>query len=237
MSQLDVVARTHRIKVPSGSAGTAFMIDIDDRQYVVTAKHLVQDSIDALHIFWDGNWQPLPVGLVGHCEGETDISVLYTNQDLPKMLYPEGSGLGIEPDLKLGEEVFFYGFPHGWSTPLSSGRGHVPLVKRGIVSGFFGAPLGSGEESLLIDGHNNPGFSGGPVVSVRNGQYKVAGVIAGYRYSYQEVYGTDSSGRVDESIIVGYLPENTGVVVAHNIKPALDMIEKNPIGLPLSQSV
>ena len=87
----------------------------------------------------------------------------------------------------------------------------MALVKQGIVSGFFGAPLGSGEESFFIDGHNNPGFSGGPVVTIRNGEYKVAAVIASYRHSFQKVYGTDSSGQIDESKVVGYLPENTGI--------------------------
>ena len=236
MSQLDVLSRTHLIRVPDGRTGTAFMLDIDGRQYIITAKHLVQESIDPLHLFWGGKWQLLPVGLIGHCEGETDISVLYTNQNIPKTVYPEGGGLGIETDLKLGEDVLFYGFPHGMNTPLGSGRGHVPLVKRGIVSGFFGAPLGSGEESLLIDGHNNPGFSGGPVVSTRSRNYKAAGVIASYRYSYQKVYGVDSSGQIDESEVIGYVAENTGVTLAHNIKPALDIIAKNPIGLSLDPS-
>ena len=233
MSQLDVVARTHRIMVSDGSTGTAFILDVESRQYIVTAKHIVQESTAPLRISWENEWRELPVGLVGHCEGETDISVLYTNQNIPKMFYPEGSGLSVETDLKLGENILFYGFPHGLSTPLGSGRGHVPLVKRGIISGFFGSPLGSGEESFLIDGHNNPGFSGGPVITIRNGEYKVAGVIASYRYSYQKVYGVDSSGQIDESKAIGYVAENTGVTLAHNIKPALDIIANNPIGLSL----
>ena len=236
MSQLDVVSRTYRIKVPDGRTGTAFMLDIDGHQYIITAKHLVQKSISPLRVYWEGVWQVLPVDLIGHCEGETDISVLYTNRNLPKMLYPEGGSLRVEIDLKLGEEILFYGFPHGWSTPLSNERGRVPLVKRGLVSGFFGAPLGSLQESFLIDGHNNPGFSGGPVVAIRNGEYKVSGVISGYRSSYQEVYGTDPSGQIDESKVVGYLAANTGIIVAHNIMPALNLIEDRPRGLRASET-
>lgn len=236
MSQLDVISRTHQIRVPDGRTGTAFMLDIDGRQYIITAKHLVQESISPLHVFWEKGWRLLPVGLVGHCEGGTDISVLCTNKNLPKVLYPDGSNVGTETDLKLAEEILFYGFPHGLSTPLSDERGHVALVKKGIVSGFFGAPLDSGESSFLIDGHNNPGFSGGPVISIRSRDYKVAGVIASYRYSYQKVYGADPSGQIDENEIVEYLPENTGIILAYNIKPALDIIAKNPIGLSLDPS-
>ncbi len=234
MSQLDVVSRTHQIMVPDGSTGTAFMLDIDSRQYIITAKHLVQESISPFNIYWEQGWQTIPVGLVGHCDGETDISVLHTIHNLPKMLYPKGSHLGIETDLKLAEEVRFYGFPHGMSTPRGEQSVPVALVNRGIISGFFGTPLGSGEESFLIDGHNNPGFSGGPVVTIRNGEYKVAGVIAGYRHSYQRVYGTDAFSQVDETSVIGYLPENTGIIIAYNINPALDIIAENPVGLPLS---
>ena len=233
MSQLDVVSRTHRIMMPNGTTGTAFTLDIECRQYIITAKHLVQQSFSPLHILRGKEWQPLPAGLVGHCEGETDISVLFTNQNLPKMAHPDGRNLDTETDLRLAEEVFFYGFPYGWHTSAGDGRIPVALVKRGIVSGFFGAPLGSFQESFLIDGHNNPGFSGGPVVTIRNGKDKVAGVIAGYRSSYEEVYGIDQSGGIDESKVVGSLAANTGILVAYNIKPALDIIAKNPIGLLL----
>ena len=234
MSQIDVIARTHRIKVPDGRTGTAFTLDIDGRQYIITAKHLVQKAITPLHILWASGWQSLPVDLVGHCDGESDISVLYTNVNLPDALHPEGRNIEIETDLKLAEEVRFYGFPLDLHTPRGDGMVPVALVKRGIVSGFFGAPLGSGNESLLIDGHNNPGFSGGPVVSIRSGEYKVAAVIASYRYHYQKVYGTDSSGQIDPNKTIGYVAENTGITLAHNIKPAIDIIADNPIGFPLS---
>ena len=234
MSQSDVLARIYQVRVPDGRTGTAFALDVDGHQYIITAKHLVGSLIGPLSISWVKGWEELHVGLVGHCEDEIDISVLYTNQNLPKIVNPNGDDLGIETDLKLAEEVRFYGFPHGLSTPLTSGF-PVAFVKRGIVSSFFGTPLGSGTESLFIDGHNNPGFSGGPVVTIRNGEYKVAAVIASYRYSLQKVYGTDSSGQIDEKKTIGYLPENTGITLAHNIKPALDIISKNPIGLSLKE--
>ena len=212
------------------------MIDIASRQYILTAKHLVRKAITPLSILWEGGWQPLPVKLVGHCKGETDISVLSTNQNLPMMLYPKGNNLDVEPDLKLSEDIRFYGFPHGLST--SRGKDSVPvaLVKQGIVSGFFGEPLGSSAESFYIDGHNNPGFSGGPVVTIRNGEYKVAGVVSGRKRSYQKVYGIDSLGQPDKSIATGYFPENTGIVMAHNIKPALDLILERPIGLSIPEA-
>ena len=208
--------------------------DIDGRQYIITARHLVKHSINPLSIALENGWTQILTSLVGHCKGETDISVLCTNQNLPKMVRPHGCNLGIETDLKLAEEILFYGFPHGLSTPLTSGH-PVALVKRGIVSDFFGVPLVNGTASLFIDGHNNPGFSGGPVVTIRNGEYKVAAVIASYRHNLQKVYGTSSSGQIDESKVVGYLPENTGITLAHNIKPALDIISKNPIGLSLKE--
>jgi len=233
MSQLTVVTRTHRIMVPDGRTGTAFMLDIDKRQYVITARHLLNKGISPFRIFFGNAWQSVDVGLVGHCEDDIDISVLHSNHNIPKLFDPDVRNLGIETDLKLGEEIRFFGFPHGLSTFLSSGRNQVALIKQGIISGFFGDSLGSGTESFIIDGHNNPGFSGGPVVSIRKGIFKVAGVISSYRINYQDVYGVRADGKVDKDMVVGYLPENTGITFAYNIKPALDIISKNPVGLSL----
>ncbi len=234
MKQSHVLARTYHIHVPTGETGTAFILDVESRRYVLTARHIVEGYTDSLNLRWRGKdgWLPFPAELVGHCKEDIDISVLTTELDLPSYLLPEGSELGIELDLKLSEEIYFYGFPYGMSTPREENDTSLALVKRGIISGFFGAALTSGEESFYIDGHNNPGFSGGPVVSVRNGIFRVAGVVSGIGHSYQKVYGTDENGLPDESEVVGHFPENTGIISAHNIKHALDLIRDNPVGFP-----
>ena len=101
----------------------------------------------------------------------------------------------------------------------------LPLVKKGIVSAIV---KNENMSIVLIDGHNNPGFSGGPVVfDVPDKGLHIAGVISSYRYDYQEVI--DDEGKRTRYRAMS----NTGIVLAHNIKHAIDAIEQNPNGMPL----
>ncbi len=200
------------------------MLDVGGFQYIVTARHVVLESVDNLSISWNGEWQRLPAELVGHCEGDTDISVLRTNRDFPKEVNPDCGDLDTENDLSLGEEVRFYGFPHGIGTLLSNAGHSVALVKHGIVSGFSGGPLTNKRGSILIDGHNNPGFSGGPLVTIRNNNYKVAGVISGYLNSRQKVFDKNAMEEIGRKEVIGYSAENSGIVIVHNIQSALDLM-------------
>ena len=85
----------------------------------------------------------------------------------------------------LGDEGFFMGFPYGLST---SDRGNtnagfpLPLLKKAV---FSGNSLMNDIYVLLLDGHNNPGFSGGPVLfkdRLKSGdnKYHLIGVISAY---------------------------------------------------------
>ena len=64
-----------------------------------------------------------------------------------------------------GQEVFFAGFPFGenlftTSTQTVNGLFPMPFVKKGIISA---EATENGATILYLDGHNNPGFSGGPI--------------------------------------------------------------------------
>ena len=86
--------------------------------------------------------------------------------------------------------------------------------------------LGLDDGPLLLDGHNNVGFSGGPVA--RRGtkeEQTVIGVVSGYRFDRQKVRdgdGNETSHTYDT---------NTGIVIAHDIRHALEIIAANPVGI------
>lgn len=177
MITANVIHRVFRIKYGKAT-GTAFTVDVDGKQYLVTARHIVDDVSGnaTLGILSNTEWIPLPTQLVGHADGETDITVLAANLRLtPPNLPMEASSAG----LTYGQDVFFLGFPYGIQGKVIFGdAGYpLPLVKKALVSALDGS--GS---VFLLDGHNNPGFSGGPVVFAPPGtyQYKVAAVIGGY---------------------------------------------------------
>ena len=93
--------------------------------------------------------------------------------------------------IKSGCEEFNRGFP-------------IPFVKKAIVSAI-------NNPVIYLDGHNNPGFSGGPLVfwDYAEKRRKIMGVISGY-YPHR-IPGTD-------------YPENSGIGIAYNIQYAKDLI-------------
>ena len=82
-----------------------------------------------------------------------------------------------------------------------------------------------GHQALIIDGHNNPGFSGGPVVFTKPGSndYKVAGVISGYKVQYEPVLLEKEGTGLEYAY-------NTGLVIAYQLYNGVEHLTQNPTG-------
>ena len=214
----NVIHRVFMIKY-GNSSGTAFTLDVAGKQYLITARHIVQELQDDenIEIFSNGSWAQLGVRLVGHGRGEADISVLATNEALtPAGLPMEATSKGVI----YGQDVYFLGFPYGFLGKYILGpHGYpLPFVKKATVSLFD-------EAIFLLDGHNNPGFSGGPVVFTepKKSEFKVAAVISSYRAVSEPIFaGNEATPRVYRY--------NTGIIVAHMIDEAIVLIEQKPVG-------
>lgn len=74
------------------------------------------------------------------------------------------------------------GYPFG-DTALTTRMENqiLPFIKRGTISAINGSKPDA--VVLYIDGFNNPGFSGGPIVywEFKKRAYRVLGVVQGYR--------------------------------------------------------
>lgn len=172
-----------------------------------------------IEIFHDNKWVSSPYRLIQVEPEAVDIAVLALDQQL-------GAVLPVTLGMKgafLSEAVFFVGFPYGSSIEggvVNSGY-PLPLVKHGIIAAFFnqeGRPF-------IIDGINNPGFSGGPVVIAPNPQNpNIIGVVSGYRASVEPVF---QQGQKNPNLSV---QTNTGLLIAFEIDYAVKAIQKNPIG-------
>ena len=224
----NILQRTFRILYEK-LCGTCFTIDFENRQYIVTARHLVESIVDhsTVKIMHDRIWKPLTVKLVGHSDGDVDVSVLAA----------DSNNFGTAPldvlgadniDLILSQDVYFLGFPAGIrSETLSINQDYpLPFVKKAIVS-----MLGN-KDTILLDGHNNRGFSGGPVVfhpRSNSNDLAVAGVVSGYHFQEEPVY----QNQEQKESPIGFYEHNIGIIVAYNIKHALDLIRQNPIGVEL----
>jgi S1-C subfamily serine protease len=227
MVPANALQRTFRISTGSQS-GTCFTVDVDGRQYIVTAKHVIAGLADPLpiRVHYAQRWHELQCRLVGVTSDEIDIAVLAHT----KTISPQLELTPTTSDMYLSQDVYFLGFPYGWHAEVGALNNDFPLpiVKKACVSMISllpGAP-----RLLLLDGHNNPGFSGGPVVFAppdTNAATRVAGVVSAFRYQWENVFHGDTQ----TDLRYRY---NTGVVVAHSIDYALEIISANPIGVPLS---
>lgn len=225
MITTNIVHRVFNILFPNGGGhGTCFTIEVDQRQYLITAKHLAKHVREKVNvsIFHKEKRASLELALIGHCDGDVDISVLAANIQLSPTYPAEPSIVGSA----YGQDMYFLGFPylendHDIST---INRGFpMPFVKKAILSymptrGVF-----------YLDGHNNPGFSGGPVVFKIHdkGDYKIAVVISGYRYAVNPV---QQAGGIPS---FAHVRENTGIIVCYDIKQAVSMIQSRPLGFPI----
>jgi hypothetical protein len=91
----NVLYRTFFIK--SALYGTAFTLDVDGVEYLITASHLLDTSVGkpAIKLFHSDKWVDLDVDLVGHGRNEIDISVMRTKKRLTKpemLLRPHSKG-------------------------------------------------------------------------------------------------------------------------------------------------
>jgi hypothetical protein len=122
--------------------------------------------------------------------------------------------------------VFFLGFPFGIATIAEQANSGypVPLVKGAIVSGFIKV-VAIGMAGFLLDAINNPGFSGGPVLTAGSPP-KIVAVISGYRNNRSQAI--DSKGQPSGL----YVLENTGIVISYGISYATQLIDANPIAFP-----
>lgn len=218
----NILQRTFQIRF-GHSTGTCFTVDVDNRRYLVTARHLVSPtlSLGTVDILHDGKWKSLAVELVGHGQGPIDITVL-----APQSVFGAQHSLVVTTaNLQLAEDVYFLGFPYGLKADIRDLNAGfpLPLVKHAIVSA-----MDPKSGRILLDGHNNPGFSGGPVVRRWDGHSQVVvGVVSSYFSKPSRVVDdSDMPGPYNYSI-------NTGIVSVYDSRMLNEIIAANPIGAEL----
>jgi hypothetical protein len=215
------------------SLGSSFILEIEHRQYLITAKHIVTGAkpgvvVQILHPA-TAKWTPIEIGSILDC-GSADIAVLAPSSPIGDHI----KNLPVVPSadgMILGGEVYFLGFPYGFGTPgsnfgapsaMGDAKYLIPFVKRATIA----AMVREGDAMVLyLDGYNNPGFSGGPVVIVNsaNRDTRFIGVISAYRNEPRPV-------RLGQSLSNLTVDSNTGIVVAYGITAAVEAIKKKPTG-------
>jgi hypothetical protein len=235
----DVLLRTFMVKSDKES-GTIFSIDIDEREYWVTAKHIVTGAKHPP--FGTVDSKTVKLNILPQSESNKDwIPITFTVIDPGKdvdivVLAPEKSLLGKNTiqSVKVastgtiyGGECEFVGFPFGssWTGKYEKGEMiRLPFVKHCTIS----AQIISPQRVWVLDGINNEGFSGGPVVFQTGPSQQIIGVISGFwREPIEVVPLEEPQGQAHpkEAALA-----NAGFIFAFDMTPAIEAIKKNPVG-------
>ncbi len=217
--------RSFQLKYGNGTA-TAFSVEVDNYQFLITAKHAVPNigHSGQIEIFHDNKWKAIAVTAI-YCDNDAiDIIALFSQASLTPTF---STNFGVT-DLYVSQDVYFCGFPYGWSNYAGQiNNGYpLPFVKKAICSafGFTKAHTGMIAEQIYLDGHNNLGFSGGPIsfLSKDTGKQTIAGVISGYHWQAEPIQSKKNPEEAEQL----YYQANTGIIVAYNISPIIAAIQK-----------
>jgi hypothetical protein len=264
----NALLRTFMIETNFGR-GTTFSIDLDNREYWITAKHMftgiktgpagvfntktVQANI--LSQIGDGDeghdlhWMTETFTVIDPGK-DIDILVLVPNHLL--LNYPRDFTLRAESKgVGLGGDCEFLGFPYGggWKTRFQDTKDPdkknwmwLPYVKHCTPSA---QPQEQGIGIWVLDGINNEGFSGGPVLYGTGPNQEVFAVISGFHQEPLEVLPDRSPGEKQTGSIPPSpkLPgkkskeprkeivnANSGFIIAFDIELAIKAIQNDPIG-------
>jgi hypothetical protein len=189
--------------------------------YLVTANHVVTGVSDAnavIQVNHLGQWQNLQTIKTLHPRSkDADIAVFSLDESASQSfaVKPMEGASGAT----FGQTVWFLGYPFGGLGSQFNNGGSIPFIKRGTMSAIDGRNPDA--VVLYVDGFNNPGFSGGPIIfwNFSSHTYEIAGVVKGYRTDTAKVRINEQT-EADTNLLV-----NSGILVGYSIKHALEAID------------
>jgi S1-C subfamily serine protease len=219
----DILRRTFKIRFgDQPDFGTGFTVEVDGRQYLITAAHVVAAGLAMglpIEVEKGGDWQAMLPTLVGiTTDSRGDLAVLALDRRLGG---PDDPPIQLaEMTVFMGDHLLFAGFPFGLGIPISGGY-PIPLMKAAMLSGFT-------DGYWFLDAMNNEGFSGGPVF-VDGRPIKVIGVVTGYVQTPHAAADSKDGGASGLVVM-----ENSGIMYATKIGFATAVIRQRPVGFKLS---
>jgi Trypsin-like peptidase domain len=214
----EILERTLYIKVGVNVTGTAFKIDYNGKLYWVTARHVVAGlpmSDATIQVQQSGKWVDQKVVKILFPPSESaDIAVLDVGESISQPF--EIAVTGKADGVTFGQQVWFLGYPYGLGTD-SNGL-QFPFIKKGIMSALDSTNPDA--IILYIDGFNNPGFSGGPIVYWAFGShtYRILGVVQGYKVENAKMMVNGQPA--DTQVLV-----NSGILIGYSIAHAIQAID------------
>jgi hypothetical protein len=217
------------LNIETKKTATAFSITHDYLNYFVTARHLFEKAKNkdkiTFAIFSDSTWKSLQGIIYLDSNSLVDIAVI---RPINVPYFESGFDLKITTFI-MGEDSFFAGFPFGLKmldTQNLNNNFPLALVKKGIISG---STTENGVHIIFLDGHNNPGFSGSPIIVKSNmdNKWHLIGVISAYRKQFNDLEDKKGNKYLDNNKRVMEYHENSGIVIGIGLKHIIDILNKN----------
>ena len=218
----EMLQRVVNIKVDNQSV-TAFFVYYKNKPYLITAKHAFINIPDKTTLNIEircskSTWKIVQVTIHMPLSKDIDLVVL-SLANMSEEQNKDDSKILNTSNLILGQDVFFLGFPYNFALEVDCSINNnlpLPLVKKATISSL---PNMTKEGLILLDGNNNPGFSGAPVCffNEKLKRYQIAGVISGYYCD-----------KIEMSNILGgnfSLAINSGIIIVYDIKYAFEILE------------
>jgi hypothetical protein len=229
MVRSEALSRVYMIKY-NKNIGSSFTLDIENKQYLITAKHTLSNikRIDVIEIFHAKMWKKLKVQRIDLENPKIDIIVLAPGIQLS----PATKFVPSIDGLFLSQNLFFLGFPFGMR--MDSGEINnlfpFPFVRKGILSAM--SFVNTEEKVLWVDGFNNKGFSGGPILYFdrKTNETKVVGVVSSFKEELLEVSFSKDISTALKAV------SNAGLMMGYAITHAVEAINKNPIGVKIKSA-
>lgn len=214
----DVMRNTFMMVTDSGQA-TCFLAAQNSNQLLITAKHVFKKADYKLHqvhikVNIQNKWKEFSAKIYWPPDTLVDIAVMKIEESIELVTPLEIAG---PSDCSVGKDCAFFGFPYGVFYSKAAAE-KVPFAKRAMISALY-------KEIVFLDGINNPGFSGGPVVlwSDNAQRPKLFGVISGYYPQTNKLKLTTSKHERS----VDY-QENSGIIYCYplfDIENIFDVIQ------------
>lgn len=217
----EMLDRTVYVKTVAGSA-TAFKIDRHGHVYLVTARHVVNRvprNGATIQMRKDGEWKDLSITKIIFPKSvDVDIAVMATTEtrSTPYAIDVPSSTEGPT----MGQSVWFLGYPLVDGLSSRGGGGEFPFIKKGAVA----AVDASHRDAVIfyIDGMNNHGFSGGPVLywDFNSHAYRLLSVVSGFRYERADA-------EVNGAAVQSQTLLNSGILLSYSLQHAIDAIDED----------
>lgn len=221
----EILSRTFLVRI-GDEQGTAFGIDHGGLFYLITARHVaaaLPSTGGTIKIRKNGEWEDYTISKVIHPSSDkVDIAILKTSE---KAAQPYEIQCVKDSGATMGQQVWFLGYPFLEGLETHTSNVEFPFIKRGTMSAIDSTDPDA--IVFYIDGFNNEGFSGGPVVfwSFEDRKYEILGVVMGYKNDLAKI---NMNGVIANTNIL----VNSGILISYSITHAIDAIEKDEARKP-----